>query len=86
MPSKPKTMKTFDDLTEKQIAFVNALVNDWGVISKKESVLPVIIEEEVGLFSCTSSSVISKKDFTINYPLVLIKSFLYNSIKPTLSS
>ena len=39
MPSKPKTMKTFDDLTEKQIAFVNALVADWGVISKKDAVI-----------------------------------------------
>jgi len=39
VPSKPKTMKTFDDLTEKQIAFVNALVNDWGVISKKDAVI-----------------------------------------------
>ena len=37
MPSKPKTMKTFDDLTEKQVAFVNALVADWGVISKPDS-------------------------------------------------
>ena len=39
MPSKPKTMKTFDDLTEKQVAFVNALVADWGVISKKDAVV-----------------------------------------------
>jgi hypothetical protein len=39
VPSKPKTMKTFDDLTEKQIAFVNALVADWGVISKKDAVI-----------------------------------------------
>ena len=39
MPSKPKTMKTFDDLTDKQVAFVNALVADWGTISKKDAVI-----------------------------------------------
>ncbi len=39
MPSKAKTLKTTADLTEKQKAFVNALVEDWGVISKKDAVI-----------------------------------------------
>ena len=39
MPSKSNTLKTTADLTEKQKAFVEALVKDWGVISKKDAVI-----------------------------------------------
>jgi len=39
VPSKPKTLKTANDLTEKQISFVNILVENWGNISKKDAVI-----------------------------------------------
>ena len=37
MPQKPKNLRTVKDLTEKQKAFVDCLVADWGNISKSDA-------------------------------------------------
>tara|TARA_R100001015_G_C4632740_1_gene196691 strand:+ start:3437 stop:3937 length:501 start_codon:yes stop_codon:yes gene_type:complete len=39
MPQKPKTVRSSQDLTEKQKAFVDILVENWGTISKKDALI-----------------------------------------------
>jgi|TARA_R110002020_G_scaffold131646_6_gene294281 phage terminase small subunit len=39
MPQKPKTIRSTQDLTEKQKTFVHILVANWGTISKKDALI-----------------------------------------------
>ena len=39
MPQKANIMKTSDEITTKQKAFVDILVENWGQISKKDAII-----------------------------------------------